>query len=206
MLFRSDFSEEENHGEIRKKLEDFATEYGGEALHRKLFEIDPVSAKEIHPNNQKRVIRALEFYELNGYPISIHNETQKKRLSPYDFCYFVLTDDRDVLYEKIEKRVDLMMEEGLLDEVRALKNMGYHKRMVSMQGLGYKELLDYLDGNGTLDEAVSKIKRDTRHFAKRQLTWFHRERDVIWIHKKDFDYDDRKILAYMEECISRLGG
>ncbi len=206
LLYDIDFSEEENHGEIRKKLENFATEYGGEALHRKLFEIDPVSAKEIHPNNQKRVIRALEFYELNGYPISIHNETQKKRLSPYDFCYFVLTDDRDVLYEKIEKRVDLMMEEGLLDEVRALKNMGYHKRMVSMQGLGYKELLDYLDGNGTLDEAVSKIKRDTRHFAKRQLTWFHRERDVIWIHKKDFDYDDRKILAYMEECISRLGG
>lgn len=205
LLYDIDFSKEGSHDEVRQKLEASALEHGAEFLHQRLETVDPVSAREIHPNNKKRVIRALEFYELNGYPISVHNETERMRSSPYDFCYFVLTDDRDVLYEKIEKRVDQMMDEGLLDEVRALKDRGCHRQMVSMQGLGYKELLDYLDGACTLKEAIARIKRDTRHFAKRQLTWFHRERDVIWISKKEFDRDDEKILAYMEEWIGRLG-
>ena len=117
-----------------------------------------------------------------------------------------MNDERQRLYERIDRRVDEMLEEGLEEEVIRLKDRGFTRDMVSMQGLGYKEMLAYLEGEISLDEAVYLIKRDTRHFAKRQLTWFHRERDVIWIHKKDFDYDDRKILAYMEECISRLGG
>jgi tRNA dimethylallyltransferase len=113
----------------------------------------------------------------------------------------VLNDDRDRLYGRIDKRVDLMLSQGLVDEVQRLKDMGYHRGMVSMQGLGYKEILDYLDGKTTLEEAVYILKRDTRHFAKRQLTWFRRERDVIWINKPDFSYDDAKILHYMTEIL-----
>lgn len=204
LLYDIDFSREENHSEIRKKLEEEAARYGTEVLHQRLEQVDPVSALAIHPNNKKRVIRALEFWELHGFPISQHNEKQRQRTSPYSFCYFVLTDDRTRLYKKIEARVDEMLSEGLVDEVSRLKAMGCHKGMVSMQGLGYKEILNYLEGSCTLEEAVYQIKRDTRHFAKRQLTWFGRERDVLWINKKDYDYSDLKILGYMESCIDAL--
>ena len=205
LLYDIDFSTEEGHLEIRKRLEAEAAAIGGaEALHQPLNSVDPASAAAIHPNNQKRVIRALEFWELHGSPISQHNEQQRQRTSPYAFCYFVLTDDRARLYEKIEVRVDEMLSEGLVDEVSRLKAMGCHKGMVSMQGLGYKEILNYLEGLCTLEEAVYQIKRDTRHFAKRQLTWFGRERDVLWINKKDYDYSDLRILEYMESCINAL--
>lgn len=205
LLYDIDFSAEEDHSEIRKRLEAEAAAIGGaEALHQRLNSVDPVSAAAIHPNNQKRVIRALEFWELHGSPISQHNEQQRERTSPYNFCYFVLTDDRAHLYEKIEARVDEMLSEGLVDEVSRLKAMGCHKGMVSMQGLGYKEILNYLEGSCTLEDAVYQIKRDTRHFAKRQLTWFGREKDVLWINKKDYDYSDLKILGYMESCIDAL--
>lgn len=205
LLYDIDFSIEEDHSEIRKRLEaETATVGRPETLHQRLSRIDPESAAAIHPNNQKRVIRALEFWELHGYPISRHNEQQRQRTSPYSFCYFVLTDERARLYEKIEARVDLMLSEGLVDEVLRLKSMGCNSQMVSMQGLGYKEILNYLEGSCTLEEAVYQIKRDTRHFAKRQLTWFGRERDVLWINKKDYDYSDSKILDYMEACINAL--
>ena len=151
------------------------------------------------------MIRALEFYEKTGTPISTHNATERAKNSPYGFAYFVLTDKRENLYARIDARVDTMMEQGLLDEVKTLKKMGYTRDMVSMQGLGYKELLAYLDGECSLEEAVYIIKRDTRHFAKRQLTWFRRERDVIWVDKSAFDYDDEKILKYMLEEIEKRG-
>lgn len=205
LLYDIDFSDEEEHSEVRKRLEAEAAAGGGpEALYQRLRLVDPKSAAAIHPNNQKRVIRALEFRELHGYPISQHNEQQRQRTSPYSFCYFVLTDERARLYQKIEERVDQMLSEGLVDEVSGLKDMGCHSGMVSMQGLGYKEILNYLEGACTLEEAVYQIKRDTRHFAKRQLTWFGRERDVLWINKKDYDYSDLKILDYMEACIHEL--
>lgn len=205
LLYDIDFSVEEDHLEIRKRLEaESAAEGGAEILHQRLNAVDPESAAAIHPNNKKRVIRALEFWELHRSPISQHNEQQRQRTSPYDFCYFVLTDDRARLYEKIEVRVEEMLSEGLVDEVLKLKAMGCHKGMVSMQGLGYKEILNYLEGSCTLEEAVYQIKRDTRHFAKRQLTWFGRERDVLWINKKDYDYSDFRILEYMESCINAL--
>lgn len=204
LLYDIDFSQEENYSEIRIKLEEEAALHGTEVLHQRLKQVDPVSAAAIHPNNQKRVIRALEFWQLHGFPISQHNEQQRQRTSPYAFCYFVLTDERARLYEKIEARVDEMLSEGLVDEVSKLKAMGCHKGMVSMQGLGYKEILNYLEGSCTLEEAVYQIKRDTRHFAKRQLTWFGRERDVLWINKKDYDYSDLKILDYMQSCIQTL--
>jgi len=188
-----DFTENEENTEYRKKLELLAEEQGPESLHEMLKKVDPVSAENIHANNIKRTIRALEYYELTGEPISVHNEREKERTSPYNFSYFVLTDDREKLYARIEDRIDEMMSQGLVDEVRQLKDMG----MTSMQGLGYKEILEYLDGECSLEDAVYTLKRDTRHFAKRQLTWFRRESEVTWIDKGRFDYNEEKILEYM---------
>lgn len=190
------FEEEEDDG-IRQKYEQLLTEKGEKYLHDLLEKVDTVSAEKIHFHNNKRVIRALEFYEKNHYPISEHNEMQQHRESPYEFRYFVLNDDREKLYQKIELRVDEMVQNGLIDEVKHLKEMGYHRGMVSMQGLGYKEILDYLDDKITLEEAIYRIKRDTRHFAKRQLTWFRRERDVIWVDKSELGSDTEALLSYM---------
>ena len=192
-----DFTENEENTEYRKKLELLAEEQGSESLHEMLKKVDPVSAENIHANNIKRTIRALEYYELTGEPISVHNEREKERTSPYNFSYFVLTDDREKLYARIEDRIDEMMSQGLVDEVRQLKDMGCRKGMTSMQGLGYKEILEYLDGECSLEDAVYTLKRDTRHFAKRQLTWFRRESEVTWIDKGRFDYNEEKILEYM---------
>jgi tRNA dimethylallyltransferase len=198
LLKEVDFTE--SHGElsIRKQLEEkAATEEGAAELYRELSEVDPASAETIHPNNVKRVIRALEYYHETGQKISEHNEEQKQKESPYCSAYFVLNDERSILYDRIDRRVDQMILDGLVDEVFRLKEMGYTRDLVSMQGLGYKELFPYLAGECTLEEAVYIIKRDTRHFAKRQLTWFRREKDVIWLNKPDFDYDEEKILSYM---------
>lgn len=201
LLYDIDFTDQECDEAYRESLAQIAKEKGADVLHEMLREVDPKSAEAIHANNVKRVIRALEFYHLSGQKISEHNETEREKTSPYQFAYFVLTDDRAHLYERIEKRVDLMMEQGLLDEVKKLKAMGYHRDMVSMQGLGYKEILDALDGKITLDEAVLKIKKETRHFAKRQLTWFKRERDVIWFDKEKYDYRDDAILRDMIQIL-----
>lgn len=177
---------EETDMSVRKELEREVKERGAEYLHEKLAKVDPVTAENIHANNVKRVIRALEFYELNGYPLSEHNETERRKSSPYLFRYYVLNEPRETLYPKIEERVDHMLEMGLVAEVEALKNQGYTRDMVSMQGLGYKEILDYLMGVCTLEEAVDTIKKETRHFAKRQLTWFRREKEVTWVEKNNF--------------------
>lgn len=193
LLYDIHFTENNEDSSLRKDLENYARENGAEALHSRLAEVDEKAASQIHFNNVKRVIRALEFYYQTGKKISEHNEEERKRTSPYDFKYFVLNDEREHLYARINQRVDLMMEEGLVEEVQKLKEMGCDSALVSMQGLGYKEILSYLEGECTLDEAVYKIKRDTRHFAKRQITWFKRERDVIWLHKPDYDYDETKI-------------
>lgn len=186
LLYDVDFTENEADTEYRAELELLAKKEGSLYLHDMLKEVDPASAEAIHHNNVKRVIRALEYYKLTGEKISEHNETESKKESPYNFAYIVLNRRRDVLYERIEKRIDIMLKNGLIDEVKHLKDMGYTRDMVSMQGLGYKEILDYLNGSITLDEAVYILKRDTRHFAKRQLTWFRRERDVNWL-----DIDDK---------------
>ena len=197
VLYDIDFSKQDADGEYREELEALAQEKGAEYLHAMLKEVDPESAEAIHANNVKRVIRALEFYHLTGTKISDHNETERQKESPYNFAYFVLTDDRTKLYERIDKRVDIMVEKGLVDEVKKLKNMGYYREMVSMQGLGYKEILDYFDGKITLEEAIYIIKRETRHFAKRQLTWFRRESDVIWFDKGTYNQLEEAILADM---------
>lgn len=205
LLYDIDFTHQDSDEAFRKEMADYAAEYGAEALHEKLKEIDPVSYKTIHANNTKRVIRALEYYRMTGQPISTHNEQEHQKVSPYNFAYFVLTDDRKHLYDRIDYRVDLMMKKGLVDEVKNLYDMGYHKDMVSMQGLGYKELLSYLDGECSLEEAVYIIKRETRHFAKRQLTWFRRERDVIWLDKSSYQYNDQRILTDMCRMLQEKG-
>lgn len=205
LLYDIDFTHQDSDEAFRKEMADYAAEYGAEALHEKLKEIDPVSYKMIHANNTKRVIRALEYYRMTGQPISAHNEQGHQKVSPYNFAYFVLTDDRKHLYDRIDYRVDLMMKKGLVDEVKNLYDMGYHKDMVSMQGLGYKELLSYLDGECSLEEAVYIIKRETRHFAKRQLTWFRRERDVIWLDKSAYQYNDQRILTDMCRMLQEKG-
>lgn len=201
LLYDIDFTDNDEDTAFRAELEEIVKKQGSEVLYRRLKEVDPESCEIIHPNNVKRVIRAIEFYEKTGMKISAHNQTQRQNSSPYNFAYFVLNEDRTKLYRKIEQRVDVMMEQGLVEEVARLAAAGCTRDMVSMQGLGYKEILDYLDGHITLEEAVYLIKRDTRHFAKRQLTWFRRERDVMWVEKPDVEYDNELIQNLIMEYI-----
>lgn len=203
LLYQIDFTEEETDTAYRDKLWQLGEEKGNHYLHELLRKVDPESAEEIHENNRKRVIRALEFYENCGKPISTHNKEQRQKTSAYNSCYFVLTNDRKKLYERIESRVDQMLSKGLVDEVRTLKERGCNASMVSMQGLGYKEILEYLDGRCSLLEAVEKIKKETRHFAKRQLTWFRREKDVIWLDKQAFAYDEDAVLSCILENLRK---
>lgn len=205
LLYDIDFTENEEDRSLRAELEKSAREKGSEFLHGLLCEVDPESAAQIHPNNTKRVIRALEFYRQTGEKISSHNAREREKITPYNSAYFVLTDERAHLYERIDRRVDLMMEQGLLEEVRALKDRGLKRNNVSMQGLGYKEIFDYLEGEYPLEEAVRIIKRDTRHFAKRQLTWFRRERDVIWIDKSRIGSEDEAAVEFMLHVLRDKG-
>ena len=200
VLYDIDFAQNDEDTKLRRELEDLAREKGAKFLHNMLKECDPKAAEEIHANNIKRVIRAIEYNRQTGGKISEHNEAERQKESPYASCYFVLTDERARLYKNIDKRVDVMLEEGLVDEVKQLLDLGCKRESTAMQGLGYKEIISYLLDEITLDEAVYLIKRDTRHFAKRQLTWFRRERDVIWVEKDKFAYDDQKMLEYMIEC------
>lgn len=200
-----DFTENGEDLTYRSELEQLAKKEGSGYLHALLLQADPKSAEAIHPNNTKRIIRALEYYRQTGEPISAHNEEQRKKASPYNYAYFVLTDDRKHLYDRIDLRVDRMLADGLVEEVRHLKELGCTRDMISMQGLGYKEILAYLDGELSYEEAVYILKRDTRHFAKRQLTWFKREQDVIWIDRQSFGYQDDKISEYMQEICRNKG-
>lgn len=197
VLYDIDFRESGENPALRAELEQLAREKGAAHIHNMLKECDPEAAQEIHANNVKRVIRAIEFYRQTGSRISGHNAAEREKKPAYDSRYFVLTDRREKLYEKIDRRVDRMIADGLVDEVKRLAEMGCKRESTAMQGLGYKEILSYLAGEISLEEAVYIIKRDTRHFAKRQLTWFRRERDVIWIEKEKFAYDDEKMLNYI---------
>lgn len=205
ILYDIDFTKTDADLSYRKECEEFAMKYGNEKLHEKLKEIDPISYETIHFNNTKRVIRALEYYKENHIPISEHNEKERQKESAYNDLYIVLTDEREHLYQNIDRRVDLMVEKGLVQEVKALKDMGCTKDMVSMQGLGYKEILDYLDGHSTMEEAIDKIKLETRHFAKRQLTWFRREKNVFWVDKSEFEYKEDVILGHILKELERRG-
>ena len=204
VLYDIDFTENEADTSYRQMLEQKAEEEGAEALHQELAKADPESAEQIHPNNVKKVIRALEYYHQTGEKISEHNETQRQKESPYDFIYYVLSLPREILYDRINKRVELMRQGGLEEEVRRLEEHGCTRGLVSMQGLGYKEILDAFAGKCTMDEAFDKIKLETRHFAKRQFTWFRRERTVTWLDKEQYDSEDALLAHCVEEIRERF--
>lgn len=195
VLYDIQFDETDENHTYRKKLEQIAANEGNEYLHNMLKEVDPVSANEIHFNNIKRVIRALEYYHDTGKTISSHNHEQRENVSPYNFAYFVLNDKRELLYNRIEKRVEIMLEKGLVEEVDKLLSSGCNANMVSMQGIGYKEVISHINNHVSLDDTAELIKKNTRHFAKRQLTWFRREKDVCMINIDEFEYKQEKILA-----------
>lgn len=201
VLYDIDFTENDKDKSYRNRLEQLGKEKGAEYLHELLQKADEKAASQIHPNNMKRVIRALEFYEKSGQKISVHNEEQKLKESPYAYAYFVLNDEREVLYDRINRRVDKMLEDGLVEEVKQLLEAGVPKTAVSMQGLGYKEIASFLTGEYTYEEAIYYLKRDTRHFAKRQLTWFKREPDVIWLNRPAFHQKEELILQEMLQII-----
>ena len=186
LVYDNDFTEEESSS-IRDELYRIAETEGKEKLHDMLADIDIEYAQSIHPNNVKRVARAIEYYRLTGEKMSEHNKSAKEKESPYNTAFFVLNMDRQKLYERIDMRVDIMMENGLENEVRKLIDMGYSPELVSMQGLGYKEFIPYFNGEISLEKAVDDIKKYTRHFAKRQLTWFRRQTEGIWIDMTDGD-------------------
>ncbi len=198
------FDDEGPDQEYRDMLRNLADENGISFIHDMLMDIDPESAEKIPEGNVKRVIRALEYHHLTGKRISEHNEEESKRESNYNFAYFVLMDDRDLMYERIDKRVDKMIEAGLEREVRSLLENGADPSMVSMQAIGYKEMIPYIKGECSLEDAIYQIKLRTRHFAKRQVTWYKREPDIIYINRGDFDNDNEKMSAYMyRECLKR---
>lgn len=205
VLYDVKFSDTETDTEYRKQLEELAESRGNNYLHDMLRKVDKTSAENIHCNNVKRVIRALEYYKQTGQKISEHNEEQSKNTSPYNFIYFVLNDDREKIYDRINRRVDVMMNEGLKDEVEGLLKKGYSKELVSMQGIGYREMAEHLNGDCGLEEAVYNIKINTRHFAKRQLTWFRREKEVTMVDYRDFNYDKEKMINFMIEQICDKG-
>ena len=194
------FTEAEKDEEYRKELDKLANEHGNNYIHEMLKEIDPISYNEIHANNRKRVIRALEVYKLTGKPFSSYNAGEDFYKSEYDVHYYVLTMDREKLYERINLRVDIMMEKGLLEECIKLKEMGYTSSMQSMQGIGYKEILYYLEGNVKLQEAINMIKQGSRNYAKRQLTWFRRDKRVTFLDKDKLSY-----VEILEKVIGDIG-
>ena len=203
LLYDIEFAEEEGDKTYRQMLEKKAEEEGVTVIHNMLKEVDPVAADEIHENNLKRVIRALEYYHETGMCISDHNKEQRQKESPYNFRYYVLNMDREKLYNRINLRVDIMVENGLVDEVKKLKEMGYGKELNSMQGIGYKEIYDYVDGVYDYDTAIETLKKNTRNFAKRQITWFKREKEVVWLNHEEFDNDKDKILEFVLEDLHK---
>ncbi len=204
LLYDIDFNDKAHDPGLRHMLEAEAGRKGSAAMYERLLAIDPESALAIPPGNLKRVIRALEFYELTGEKISEHNKRERAKDAAYNFAYFVLTDERKKLYDRINERVDMMMSEGLVGEVRSLIDMGVREDDTSMQGIGYREVYGYLTDQGGISDigaVTDEIKKNTRHFAKRQLTWFRREKDVIWIDKGRFGYDDDRILDFMVQSL-----
>ena len=194
LIYNMDFAKSNANNEIREKLEQELAENGIDYMHEKLRGLDEESANRIHKNNTKRVIRAIEVC-MSGQKMNDFSKDLRYN-EKYKPIIIVLNRDREVLYQRINKRVDIMLENGLLDEVKELLKMGYTKDMISMQGIGYKEMIKYLDGEYTYDEAIEIIKRDSRRYAKRQLTWFKRYQDAKW-----FDLDKYQDIEILKEDI-----
>ncbi|MCD8020602.1 MAG: tRNA (adenosine(37)-N6)-dimethylallyltransferase MiaA [Clostridiales bacterium] len=204
LLYDIDFSDHESAECYRQELAKTAEKRGKDYLYERLRQVDPEYAAGLHANNVKRVIRALEYYHETGEKLSSHNAKQQEKASPFQFVYFVLNQNREVLYDRINRRADHMIDMGLPDEVKSLVEEGYGRDLVSMQGIGYKEFFPYFDGEKTLEETVERIKQDTRHFAKRQLTWFRREKEVCWMDRENYENEDM-ILKEMLRIIREQG-
>lgn len=193
-----EFSESENDYEYRKQLEEFSKKNGNEELYNKLLDIDPEFAKTIHLNDTKRIIRGLEVYHNTGNNISYYNQKSKEKESPYEFYLFGIIEDREKLYERINERIDKMLNMGLVDEVKKIYDT-YNEFPTAMQGLGYKEVVAYLNEEYAYEEMVEKLKMETRRYAKRQLTWFRRYKDMVWLDKERLSLDDM-----VNEIINRI--
>ncbi|MDN5276787.1 MAG: tRNA dimethylallyltransferase [Clostridiales bacterium] len=205
LLYPMNFTDASYDPEFRRELQRQAETTGKEYLHKKLQAVDPKTAARLHPNDVRRVIRALEVYHLTGKPMSEYNQELEKMDYKYNVAMIGLTMDRAKLYERINQRVDEMIEKGLLDEVKRLLDRGYTRDMISMQGLGYKELIDYFQGKVSLEEAIYILKRETRRYAKRQLTWFRAQKDIVWVNVDQFESHEalvKRCLAYIKEKLN----
>ncbi|MDO4530897.1 MAG: tRNA (adenosine(37)-N6)-dimethylallyltransferase MiaA [Bacillota bacterium] len=201
LLYDNDFTETENDTSYREECYRLAKEKGAEVLYERLKEIDPEYAANMHANNVKRVTRALEYHYLTGEKFSAHNAAQQEKDTPYDAAVIILNMDREKLYERIELRIDQMLEQGLVEEVQGLLDRGYSPDLVSMQGIGYKEFIPYFNGESTLEEAVTQLKTNTRRFAKRQLTWFRRQIEGLWVDLSKSSSEEAmdEVLEYLKQ-------
>lgn len=195
-LYGVDFNDESQDPEYRKELEEEIKLGNGTKLYQMLAEVDPKSAETIHPNNYVRIARALEYYHATKTPISLHNEEQRKKESRFNELFFVITDDRGKLYDRIDERVDLMVKNGLVNEVKGLLDRGLTLENTSMKGIGYRELVPIPEDAFSMFRAVEKIKQNSRHYAKRQLTWFRREENIDWINRDEYSGND-EIVDYI---------
>ncbi|MEF9934847.1 MAG: tRNA (adenosine(37)-N6)-dimethylallyltransferase MiaA [Clostridium sp.] len=200
LTYALDFSGREEDAEYRKQLEAIAEEKGNEYLHSMLKDVDEESYNRLYPNDIKRVIRALEVYKIKGKTISEIQRESKERDIDYNLSYFALNMDREKLYDRINQRVDIMFNKGLVEEVQKLLNMGYTEDMISMQAIGYKEVIDYLNGKMSLNEVIDYIKQSSRRYAKRQLTWFRKDKRIKWINT-DEQIEKNDLIKNILSCI-----
>lgn len=206
LVYELKFTRVKANQDLRNKYNELADKYGNDFIYNELYKIDATSAKKISPNDRKRIIRALEIYYETGKPMSYYNENFRKKSNKYNLVMIGLNTDRKLLYSRIEKRVDKMINDGLIDEVKRLISMGYNKNLPSMKAIGYKEIISYLEGELELNEAINILKRNTRRFAKRQLTWFKMDDRIKWININDFkDVDDigNYIFNYASKIIAK---
>lgn len=201
LVYKLNFARIPPNEELRNKYESLAEEYGNLYIHNKLTKIDRISSSKININDRKRVIRALEIYDITGKTMSEYNQNFRQENDKYNLVMICLNMDRESLYERINKRVDIMIEEGLIDEVKKILKLGYSKDSVALQGIGYKEIISFLDGNINLDSAIEKIKQGSRNYAKRQVTWFRRDKRIKWINIDDFD-DIDDLNLYIENYVN----
>ncbi len=204
LVYELNFTRAEADYGLRKELEDLAADKGVGEVHKILESIDPPSAKKLHPNDLKRVIRAIEIYRQSGVTMSEYNKNFRTEVEDYNLSMIGLTMDRQKLYQRINKRVDKMMDDGLIEEVQFLLSKGYTKDLVSMQGIGYKELIDHLEGNMSLEETIDLIKKKSRNYAKRQLTWFRRDPRIKWFNKDAYDNEEDILNDIIDEIRAKL--
>lgn len=198
LIYGIEFQNEEVDLEYREKLNKIADEKGLESLYKKAQEIDPEAMKKISINDRKRIIRVLEIYHKTGKTKTEQELQSRKNEVKYEYKVFAITMDREKLYERIEKRIDFMIEQGLIEEVKQILEK-YHTFPTAMQGLGYKEVVEYLEGSCTKEEMIEKIKKETRHYAKRQLTWFRKNKETIWLDREKSTDENVSIILGLKK-------